>query len=116
MCGALAYEGQRVVYGQGESNVVSSNSMRPASTLDRSRISLMSDRRWRPRTGCRRCTRLVSVELAEQSLAQDFRETDDGVERRAQLMRHVGEKFRLVAVGHLDLPALFLDLVEPRAF
>ena len=28
---------------------------------------------------------------AEQSLTQDFGETDDGVERRAQLVRHVGE-------------------------
>ena len=34
---------------------------------------------------------------------QDFRETDDGVERSAEFVGHIGEKFRLVAVGGLDL-------------
>ena len=32
----------------GRSNVLSSSSIRPASTLERSRISLIRDRRWRP--------------------------------------------------------------------
>jgi hypothetical protein len=40
---------------------------------------------------------------------------DDRVERRAQLVRHVGQELRLVAVGGLELAALVLDLPEqPR--
>jgi hypothetical protein len=39
-------------------------------------------------------------------------EADDGVERRAQLVRHVGEELRLVLVRHLELRALLLDLLE----
>src|SRR5215831_18119955 len=53
---------------------------------------------------------LFFVKLAEHSLAQDFRKTDDGVERRTQLVRHIGEEFRLVAIGGLDLFAFILDL------
>ena len=34
------------------------------------------------------------------------------VQRRAQLVRHAGEEFRLVAVGDFELAALVLDLVE----
>ena len=55
---------------------------------------------------------LFLVELAEQSFLQHFGEADDGVERRAQLVRHVGEELRLVPVGGLDLLALLLDLTE----
>ena len=58
---------------------------------------------------------LFLIKLAEHSLPQDFREADDGIERRAQLVRHVGEKLRLVPVSGLDLAALILDLTEqPR--
>ena len=58
---------------------------------------------------------LLLVQLAEEFFLQHFGEADDGVERRAQLVRHVGEKFRLVPVGRFDLAALFLDLAEqPR--
>ena len=40
---------------------------------------------------------------------------DDGVERRAQLVGHVGQELGLVAVGGLELAALVLDLPEqPR--
>src|SRR5918996_4745013 len=53
---------------------------------------------------------LFLVQLAEHSLAQDFREADNGIERSAQLVRHIGEKFGLVPVRHLDLAALVLDL------
>ena len=55
---------------------------------------------------------LLVVELAEHLLAQHLGEADDRVERRAQLVRHVGEELRLVLVGQLELPALVLDLVE----
>ena len=39
-------------------------------------------------------------------------EADDGVERRAQLVAHVGEELRLVLARELELAALVLDLVE----
>ena len=40
---------------------------------------------------------------------------DDRVERRAQLVRHVGDELGLVPVGRLELAALVLDLAEqPR--
>jgi hypothetical protein len=45
-------------------------------------------------------------------LLQHLAVADDGVERRAQLVRHVGEELRLVAVGDLELAALVLDLAE----
>ena len=43
---------------------------------------------------------------------QDFAVADDGVERRAQLVAHIGEELRLVLARLLELPALVLDLVE----
>ena len=55
---------------------------------------------------------LLVVDLAKHLLAQHLGEADDRVERRAQLVRHVGEELRLVLVGHLELAALGLDLVE----
>ena len=59
--------------------------------------------------------RLFVIDLPEHALRQDFREADDGVERRAQLVRHVGEELTLVLARHLELPALVLDLAEqPR--
>src|SRR5262245_32543009 len=55
---------------------------------------------------------LFLIQLTEHSLPQDFREADDGIERCAQLMRHVGEEFRLVPVGGFDLTALILYFAE----
>ena len=43
---------------------------------------------------------------------QDFAVADDGVERRAQLVAHIGEELRLVLARLLELPALVLDFVE----
>src|SRR6516164_7294637 len=45
-------------------------------------------------------------------LPQHLADADDGVERRAQLMAHVGEKLRLVLACFGKLAALVLDLVE----
>ena len=39
-------------------------------------------------------------------------QSDDGIERRAQLMAHAGEELRFVLAGLLQLPALVLDLGE----
>ncbi len=55
---------------------------------------------------------LLLVHLSEHALEQHVREADDGVERRAQLVRHVREELALVAVGDLELAALVLDLAE----
>ena len=55
---------------------------------------------------------LLLVELAEQPLEQHLGEADDRVERRAELVRHVGKELRLVPVRGLELPALVLDLAE----
>ena len=45
-------------------------------------------------------------------LPQHFADADDGVERRAQLVAHVGEELRLVLACLGELPALVLDFVE----
>ena len=45
-------------------------------------------------------------------LPKHLGDADDGVERRAQLMAHVGEKLRLVLARLRELPALFLDFIE----
>ena len=55
---------------------------------------------------------LLFVQVAEQALEQHLGEADDRVERRAQLVRHVGEELGLVLVRDLELPALVLDLAE----
>ena len=58
---------------------------------------------------------LLLVQLAEHPLRQHLREADDGVQRRAQLVRHVGEELGLVLAGDLELATLVLDLAEqPR--
>src|SRR5215831_1178093 len=55
---------------------------------------------------------LLFVDLAEHSLGEDLREADDGVERCAQLMRHIGEELALVAARRFQLAALDLKLAE----
>ena len=48
-------------------------------------------------------------------LPQHLGDADDGIERGAQLVAHVGEELRLVLARLRKLPALLLDLVEqPR--
>src|SRR3546814_2387140 len=47
----------------------------------------------------------VAAELAVQLVQHDLGKTDDGVERRAQLVTHVGEELGLGAVGGLRLVA-----------
>jgi hypothetical protein len=49
---------------------------------------------------------LLVVDLAEHLLREHLGEADDRVERRAQLVRHVGEELRLVLVRLLELAAL----------
>ena len=89
------------------------SSILPDSTLARSRISLIRLSRCLPlaKTSVKNCERSSSVTV-ERGIEQDFGKADDRVERRAQLVRHVGEKFRLMPIGRLDLPALVFDLTE----
>src|SRR6516162_3884679 len=41
-----------------------------------------------------------------------FRQSNDGIERRAQLVAHAGDELRLVLARLPELPALVLDFVE----
>src|SRR5262249_62025607 len=45
-------------------------------------------------------------------LPQHFAHPDDGVERRAQLLAHVGEELRVVLTCLRELTAFVLDFVE----
>ena len=55
-----------------------------------------------------RLLRRLAVDAVEDQLGV----ADDGVERGAQLVAHVGEELRLVLARLRELPARFLDLVE----
>ena len=55
---------------------------------------------------------LLFVELAEHLFVEHLGKADDGVERRAQFVAHVGQELRLVLVGHFQLAALLLDFLE----
>ena len=82
----------------------SSSSILPASTLDRSRMSLITDEQVPARVEhVVHVAELPLVELAVQLLLQELREADDRVQRRSQLVRHVGQELRLVAADGLEL-------------
>ena len=67
-------------------------------------MSLISESRWRPELRTTRTySACFSFSSPEHALVQHLREADDRVERRAQLVRHVGEELRLVAAGRLQL-------------
>ena len=51
-----------------------------------------------------------------EPLDEDFREADDGVHRRAQLVAHVGEEAALGLVGLLRLAVLHLQLAQDARF
>ena len=50
--------------------------------------------------------------LTVSAVRHQFGIAQDGVERRAQLVAHVGEELRLVLARLFELPALVLDFVE----
>ena len=52
---------------------------------------------------------LLIGQLADQAVAEHLGEADDGVERRPQLVRHVGEEFGLHAAGVFELDVLLLQ-------
>ena len=75
-------------------------------------MSLISESRWRPEV---RMTRMYSACLSFSSpnmrSSQHLREADDRVERRAELVGHVGEELGLVAAGRLQLAVQAPQLV-----
>ena len=96
---------------RSENGAISSSTC-PASTLDRSRTSLMSESRWLAGgEDVVEVLLLLRVELAEHPLAQHLREADDRVQRRAQLVRHVRQELGLVLARGLELPVEALELV-----
>src|SRR5215207_2519263 len=50
--------------------------------------------------------------LAIDAVGNQFGVTQDGIERRPQLVAHVGEELRLVLAGLGELTTLVLDFVE----
>src|SRR5215211_9118727 len=52
---------------------------------------------------------LLFSHVAEQAVAEHFREADDRVERRSQLVRHVGKERRFHPAGVLELYVLLLE-------
>ena len=87
--------------------------MRPASTLERSRMSLISESRWWPEAWMSRMySACFGVKLAEQAVLQHFGEADDRVERRAQLVRHVGQELGLVLARGLQLAIRLSELAR----
>jgi hypothetical protein len=56
--------------------------------------------------------RLLGVQFAEIALGQRFGESDDGIERVSQFVRHVREELGFVLVRDFQLPALLLEFIE----
>ena len=82
----------------------------PDSIFDRSRMSLIRFSRsvpapWMVRANSTCFGRQIAVRVVGELLAED----QDAVERRAQLVRHVGEEFRLVLRGQRELGRLLLQ-------
>ena len=82
----------------------------PDSIFDRSRMSLIRLRRsvpapWMVRANSTCLRREVAVGILGKLLA----ENQDAVQRRAQLMRHVGEELRLVFRSQRELGRLLLE-------
>ena len=87
----------------------------PASIFDRSRMSLISASRSLPAEEivCANFTcsaREVAVRVVGEQLGEDQRR----VERRAQLVGHVGQELALVLVGALELGGLVASSVDLR--
>src|SRR5215467_1400710 len=85
------------------------------SRLDLRQIENAVDKREQMASGAQdaleRLDLVRSIEIAGV-FEQQIGHTDDGVERRPQLVAHVREELRLVLARGLELPALDLDLAE----
>ena len=74
-------------------------------------MSLIKASRWRPAPSTRSSGSSILLERLG-ILPQHLGDTDDSVERRAQLVAHIGEELRLVLARFRELPALVFDLAE----
>ena len=82
----------------------------PDSIFDRSRMSLMRLSRSEPEEWMLRAnSTCFGGEIAGGVFGELLAEDEDGVERRAQLVRHVGEELGLVLRGERQLGGLFLE-------
>ena len=111
--GALADHRQRVPTASRAENSTRSRSIRPASTFERSRISL--EQLQQVLAGVPDVAEvllLTVVDRSEHAVEEDLGEADHGVERCAQLVRHAGEELRLVAADDLQLDGLAFELAE----
>ena len=77
------------------SNALKSTSSSPASILDMSSTSLISSSRCLERTNHTELLALLVVDRPRQTLSQDSRKADDGIQRRPQLVGHGCQKCRL---------------------
>ena len=90
-----------------------SSSIRPASTFDRSRMSLSSCSRCLPELRMsRRYSSCRSFSSPNSRSSKHLGEADHGVERRPQLVRHAREELGLVLADDLQLGGLRLELAE----
>src|SRR5829696_8638513 len=77
--------------------LVKASSIRPASTLARSRRSLTRLMTWPPEAWMSQVVLVAFVaDRSEAFLEHHLGKADDGVERRADLAADLGEKFRLL--------------------
>ena len=82
----------------------------PASTFERSRMSLIRSSRSRARRVDRlRELDLLLVQVAVRVVGEQLREDQQRVERRAQLVRHVREELALVLRRERELLGLLLE-------
>ena len=89
-------------------------SSRPASTLDRSRMSLMSCSRSEPAEWMTFAySTCLAREVTPRVLREQPRQDEQAVQRCPQLVRHVREELRLVLGRQAELPGALLDLL-PR--
>ena len=87
--------------------------MRPASTLDRSRMSLISDSRSLPAEPMVRANSTSRSDSERLVVGEQPGEDQHRVERRTQLVRHVGQELGLVLGGQGELGRLLFQ-AAPR--
>ena len=81
--------------------------------LDLGEVEDVVDQREQVAAGAEHAVERLEVLLERLGvLPQHLGDADDGVERRAQLVAHVGQELRLVLARYLELAALVLNFVE----
>src|SRR5262249_13307353 len=93
LCSPLPHKGASVVYRQGK--VKRSQLQLHPARFNLGKVQNFIDKREQMAARGEDVVCVLGlflVKLAEHSLSQDFREANDGIERRAQLVGHVGEE------------------------